>query len=547
MSIGSKIALGFASSLAILAVVGTIDYQCTRRLIRSSEQVRHSYEVLEALDALLAQVGDSHSREELALFSGRADDVEVLRAARPKIEGLFGKIRSLVAEDRAQVGRVDALTPQLADWTAEAVRLFEARAREGPESIPKLVTRARTDPIVGRIRTAIEEMRASEKSLLKERDDFEQMTAYQAIAAVVFGMATAAILTALIGLAIVRGITRSVHALVEGTEQIGTGQTLRPILIRTRDEFGRIAGAINRMAEGLRTTLDRADAEAAIRARAESILGSVRGAVGQLSSATAEILAGTAQQVAGMQEQAAAVSEAVATVDQVAQTASQAAQRARDVGDAAQRNLEIGQAGRLAIEGSIAALDRLNGQVESTAEGILMLAEQAQAIGEIIASVGDIAEQTNLLALNAAIEASRAGEHGRGFAVVAGEVKALADQSKRATARVRQILSEVQKATNAAVVSTEEVTKGVAAAIRVGGQTGQTINALADTLGDAAKAAAQIVASAGQQATGMSQIGQAMRNLDRVSRQNLIATRQVEQAARNLDTLGQQLDELGHE
>ena len=107
-------------------------------------------------------------------------------------------------------------------------------------------------------------------------------------------------------------------------------------------------------------------------------------------------------------------------------------------------------------------------QVETTAENILALAEQAQAIGEIIATVNDIAEQTNLLALNAAIEASRAGEHGKGFAVVAGEVKALADQSKKATAQVRQILGEIQKATNKAVLSTEEVTKGVAAAIQVG-------------------------------------------------------------------------------
>src|SRR5207253_5050536 len=114
-----------------------------------------------------------------------------------------------------------------------------------------------------------------------------------------------------------------------------------------------------------------------------------------------------------------------------------------------------------------------------TAENILTLAEQAQAIGEIIAAINDIAEQTNLLALNAAIEASRAGEQGKGFAVVASEVRALADQSKKATAQVRQILGEIQKATNTAVLSTEEVTRGVASAIKVGGQAGQTINSLA--------------------------------------------------------------------
>ncbi len=95
-------------------------------------------------------------------------------------------------------------------------------------------------------------------------------------------------------------------------------------------------------------------------------------------------------------------------------------------------------------------------QTGSIAESILTLAEQAQAIGEIIATVNDIAEQTNVLSLNAAIEASRAGEQGKGFSVVAGEVKALADQSKKATAQVRQILGEIQKATNAAVMVTEQ-------------------------------------------------------------------------------------------
>ena len=239
-----------------------------------------------------------------------------------------------------------------------------------------------------------------------------------------------------------------------------------------------------------------------------------------------------------------AVAQTVTTVDQVAQTAAQAAQRARGVGEAVSRTQEIGQKGRQAVDDSIAALEKLEEQVESTAESILMLAEQAQAIGEIIATVNDIAEQTNLLALNAAIEASRAGEYGRGFTVLAGEVKALASQSKKATTQVRQILGEIQKATNTAVLSTEEVTKGVSVTTAVASQAGGTIKILTETLTETAQAATQIMASAGQQATGMSQIHQAMKNLDQVARQNLVAIRQVEQAAQNLSALGNQLTSL---
>jgi PAS domain S-box-containing protein len=271
------------------------------------------------------------------------------------------------------------------------------------------------------------------------------------------------------------------------------------------------------------------------------LFAAIREAVGRLGTTGAQILSSTTEQAAGAQEQAAAVSQTVTTMDEVAQTAEQAAQRARGVGEAVGRTLEVGRSGRQAVEDSIAALGSVREQVEGTAGHILALAEQAQAIGEIIATVNVFAEQTNLLALNAAIEASRAGEHGRGFAVVAGEVKALADQSKRATAQVRQILGEVQRATNAAVLSTEEVTKGVASAGKVADQAGGTIRALAETLGQAAQAAAQIVASAGQQAAGIAQVHQAMRNIDQVARQNLAATRQAEQAAQNLNALGAEL------
>jgi methyl-accepting chemotaxis protein len=277
---------------------------------------------------------------------------------------------------------------------------------------------------------------------------------------------------------------------------------------------------------------------------ARSITNPLRQGVSQLSSASSEILASTTQQTAGAQEQAAAVSQTVATVDEVTQTSEQSATRARTVVELMHRTVEIGKAGGKALEDSITAQHRVKEQVEATAESILALAEQAQAIGDIIATVNDIAEQTNLLALNAAIEASRAGEHGKGFAVVAGEVKALADQSKKATTQVRQILGEIQKATNTAVLSTEEVTKGVAAAIQVGSKARETITTLAEALSQAAQAAAQIVASAGQQATGMAQIHQAMRNIDQVAKQNVAAMRQTEQAAQNLTALGTRLNKL---
>jgi methyl-accepting chemotaxis protein len=272
-----------------------------------------------------------------------------------------------------------------------------------------------------------------------------------------------------------------------------------------------------------------------------SITVPVTAAVGNLAAAASEILAATTQLASGSQEQAAAVTETVSTVDEVSQTSDQAAQRSKAVSEAAQRSVEVGKAGRRAIDETVTVMGNVKEQSESIAEGILGLAEQAQSIGEIIATVNEIAEQTNLLALNAAIEASRAGEHGRGFAVVAGEVKALADQSKKATAQVRQILGNIQKATNGAVMRTEEGTRSVNEAIAVVGKAGETIRTLSETITEAAQLAAQISASAGQQATGMTQIHQAMKNINQVANQNLVSTKQAERAAQDLDLLSTKL------
>jgi methyl-accepting chemotaxis protein len=105
---------------------------------------------------------------------------------------------------------------------------------------------------------------------------------------------------------------------------------------------------------------------------------------------------------------------------------------------------------------SIEGMKKIQTQMESIAESVVKLSEQSQAIGEIIASVNDLAEQSNLLAVNAAIEAAKAGEQGKGFAVVAQEVKSLAEQSKQATSQVRTIFNDIQKATTAAVLATEQ-------------------------------------------------------------------------------------------
>jgi methyl-accepting chemotaxis protein len=272
-----------------------------------------------------------------------------------------------------------------------------------------------------------------------------------------------------------------------------------------------------------------------------SIRTPVEEVVAELTSATAEILAGTTQQAGGVQEQAAAVAQTTSTVEEIAQTAEQASQRARAVAGSSQRATESSLAGRRAVAGATSAMADVKVRTEAAAQSILSLAEQAQAIGEITAFVNDVADQTNILAFNASIEASRAGEQGKGFNVVADEIKALAAQSKKATHQIRQILGDIEKATTTAVFATEAGNKAVDRAMQTVNEADEVIRSLSDTILEAAQSSLQITASTGQQAIGISQIQQAMKNISRATSQNLEATLQAEKSARRLGALGTRL------
>lgn len=275
-----------------------------------------------------------------------------------------------------------------------------------------------------------------------------------------------------------------------------------------------------------------------------TITRQLRESIAQLASSSAEIFSTTSQVASAAAETAAAVSETTATVEEVKQTALATSQKAKYVSDSAQKASNISEAGRKSVEEVISGMNRIQEQMESIAESIMQLSEQGYAIGEIIATVNDLAEQTNLLAVNAAIEAARAGEQGKSFGVVAREIRSLADQSRQATAQVRTILGDIQKATNAAVLATEQGNKVVEAGVRQSTETGEAIRLLSTSISEAAQAAIQIAASSKQQMVGMDQVAMAMTNIHQASEQNVAGTRQAESAAQGLYEMGNKLSVL---
>ena len=270
----------------------------------------------------------------------------------------------------------------------------------------------------------------------------------------------------------------------------------------------------------------------------------LREGFGVLASSSTEILATVSQVAASAAETATAVSETSTTAEEVKQTAHVSNQKAKAVQESAQKATAISETGSKAVDDTLEGMNRIREQMESIAETVVHLSEQGQAIGEIIAVVNDLAEQSNLLAVNAAIEATRAGEFGKSFGVVAQEVRSLAEQSRQATTQVRTILMEVQKATGAAVLATEQGTKAVALGVRQAGDAGESIKALMGSIIEASQAATQIAASSQQQLVGMDQIAMAIANIKQATTQNMAGTRQLEASATNLQDLGVRLKVL---
>jgi methyl-accepting chemotaxis protein len=267
-------------------------------------------------------------------------------------------------------------------------------------------------------------------------------------------------------------------------------------------------------------------------------------ATGVLAAAATEIMAATTQLASSATETASAVAQTTTTLEEVKQTSQVSSQKAKAVSDEARKAADVAGAGRRSVEETIEGMEGIQRQMSAIAESIINLSTQSQAIGEIITSVDDLAAQSKLLAVNASIEAAKAGEEGKGFGVVAQEVKSLAEQSKQATAQVRGILGDIQKATGSAVLATEQGGKAVEAGVSQSARAGESINALTENIAQAAQAATQIAATSQQQFVGVDQVALAMENIKTASTQTVASTRQAEAAAHQLHELGQNLKQI---
>jgi methyl-accepting chemotaxis protein len=329
------------------------------------------------------------------------------------------------------------------------------------------------------------------------------------------------------------GVAKPIRTIVELLRKLATGDFSNEVVGTDRkDEIGDIAKAAvvfrenglakNRMEQEQKETEKRTAEQR--KADMIKLADDFEGAVGEIietvSSASTELeasagtLTKTAERAQVITTTVAAASEEASTnVQSVASATEEMASSVNEI------SRQVQESARMANE-AVAQARKTNDRVGE-------LSKAAARIGDVVELINTIAGQTNLLALNATIEAARAGEAGRGFAVVASEVKALAEQTAKATGEIGQQITGIQAATQESVHAIKEISGTIEKLAEIS----STIAAAVEEQGAATQ---EISRNVQQAAQGTQQVSSNITDVQRGASETGSASSQVLSAAKSL-------------
>jgi methyl-accepting chemotaxis protein len=330
----------------------------------------------------------------------------------------------------------------------------------------------------------------------------------------------------------VRDIHRGIGSILKPMGQLTDGELSVEIPHRGENtEIGRIASALQVFKEALvaqKASDDAANAEKAVSAaraqRINTATGDFEAMIGEmvdsLASASTELEV-SASTLSANADRAQELTTMVAAASEEASTNVQAVASATE-----ELSSSVNEIGRQVQESARMANDAVD-QARNTNDRVGELSRAAARIGDVVELINTIAGQTNLLALNATIEAARAGEAGRGFAVVASEVKALAEQTAKATGDIGQQINDIQAATQESVGAIKEISITIEKLSEIS----STIAAAVEQQGAATQ---EISRNVQQAALGTQQVSSHITDVERGASETGSASSQVHSAARSL-------------
>jgi methyl-accepting chemotaxis protein len=559
LRMGTKLAISAVFSIAL--VVGMIFIQT-----RGNDSVRESNETVarqetiarSAAEAKAAVRGMQTAVRDIRL-AGSPDDFRSAQeylAARQKSANRF--IEEMLAlaktpENRERIEKIRRLVGELADHASkiaasrtEIVGLEAKRAAAGESSTDGNARIVRLDEDVKRIvREAVSPIALELETLSNAVVEFAKGRVQEERAVATQEMTFAERNSRMIGLAValmligtcvfsVLTIARPMAALTKAMRDLADGNfaVVLPGLGR-KDEIGDVAQAVETFkVKAEQKARDDAEARtmqektAAQQRQAdmhrladgfEAAIGEIIETVSHASTeleASAGTLTATAERAQEVTTMVAAASEEASTnVQSVASSTEELSSSITEISRQVQASARI-------------AGDAV-GQARATTERVGELSQAAMRIGDVVDLINTIAGQTNLLALNATIEAARAGEAGRGFAVVASEVKALAEQTAKATGEIGQQISGIQAATQQSVGAIKEISGTIERLSEIS----STIAAAVEEQGAATQ---EISRNVQQAAQGTQQVSSHIVDVQRGAGETGSASSQVLSAAKSL-------------
>lgn len=384
-------------------------------------------------------------------------------------------------------------------------------------------------PLVSTIETDLGSLVEKLKEMITETSNQLQDEASGASTKVITGMVIGILAGVIIAFFMARMITFPINDAVHAMEDLAEGEG---DLTRRLDERGKSEIAL--MAKGFNS----------FATKVQSLVSQVATGVENLSNVVSDVSNIVDQTQVGAQQTrqqteqvATAITEMTATVQEVASNANLAA-------DSAQQADDNAQSGKQVVGETVSSINSLAAEIETGANVINKLSQDAQSIGSVLDVIKGIAEQTNLLALNAAIEAARAGEQGRGFAVVADEVRTLASRTQESTTEIESMIESLQVQAGAAVQAITQGQEKAKDSVKNASNAGAALNEITNSVATITSMNIQIATASEEQSAVAEEINQNVVNISHVADENAQASNQLSASSDDLAQLASELQQL---
>ena len=337
------------------------------------------------------------------------------------------------------------------------------------------------------------------------------------------------VLAAIVIVWLARRIALPIQKLDSAAKRVAEGDISQvKFTIASNDEIGRLGQSFEQMVKNLRNLLQKINnATEHVAASSEELTASSE----QSSKAASQIAESITTMAAGASEQMSLANNTIAVVEQMSSGIQHMAANANQLADYSAQADQKAKKGYKTVEEAVEQMGKIQMTVTDSAQVVAKLGERSKEIGQIVDTISGIAGQTNLLALNAAIEAARAGEQGRGFSVVADEVRKLAEQSQEAAKKIAELIGEIQKDTDRAVVAMDNGTKEVRNGAEVVNQTGTAFREITGLVTEVSCQVKEISAAMQQMAAGSQRIVESVEEVDNLGKKSADEAQGVSAAA----------------